>query len=193
MTTTLIERNIMSMEVKQLRQTSGLTQKEFCTRYQIPLKTLQNWETDSDSPSARKCPPYVVLLLAKAVMADFSVARNLLESNIDERHLATIEQAKSKIRKSPLSKHVKDVLLYGSTARGQSKHSSDVDILMILDNRIKNYKRTNDLISYLKGNISSDDYTLPEVDLHVVFDEKWKEANDAYFSNVKKEGFSIWN
>ena len=182
----------MGMEIKQLRQTSGLTQKEFCTRYQIPLKTLQNWETDSVT-SSRKCPPYVALLLAKAVMSDFPVARNLLEANIDERHLATIEQAKSKIRKSPLSKHVKDVRLYGSTARGQSKHSSDVDILMILDNRIKNYKRTNDWISYLKGNISSDDYTLPEVDLHIVFDEKWKEANDAYFSNIKKEGFSIWN
>ena len=181
------------MEIKQLRHISGLTQKEFSGRYKIPLKTLQNWETENDVPSARKCPMYVNYLLEKAIMADFPVARNLIEANIDERHLTAIEHAKSKIRKSPLSKYVKDVVLYGSTARGQSKHSSDVDLLMVLDKRIKNFKKCNDWIIYLKGNISSDDFTLPEADLHVVFDEKWWEQNDAYFSNIKKEGFSIWN
>ena len=99
----------------------------------------------------------------------------------------------AKIRKSPLSRYVKDVVLYGSTARGQSKHSSDVDMLMVLDSSVKNYRKYNDWITYLKGNISSDDYRLPEADLHVAFDEKWKERGNAYFSNIKKEGFSIWN
>ena len=181
------------MTIKRLRQTSGLTQKEFCERYRIPLKTLQNWEADSDQPSARTCPQYVEYLLAIAVMADFPIVKRLLEANVDERHLATIEQALAKIRKSPLSRYVKDVVLYGSTARGQSKHSSDVDMLMVLDNCVKNYRKYNDWITYLKGNISSDDYRLPEADLHVVFDEKWMEKSNAYFSNIKKEGFSIWS
>ena len=181
------------MDIKRLRQTTGLNQKEFSERYRIPLRTLQNWETDSDLPSARTCPQYVEFLLAKAVMSDFPVARNLLEANIDDRHLATIEQAIATIRKSPLAKYVKDVVLYGSTARGQSKHSSDVDMLMVLDGCVKNYKKYNDWITYLKGNISSDDYRLPEADLHVAFDEKWKESGNAFFSNIKKEGFSIWN
>ena len=101
--------------------------------------------------------------------------------------------AKDKIRKSPLSKYVKDVVLYGSTARGDSKPSSDVDILLVLDGGIKNNRKYNDWITYLKGNISSEDYTMPEVDLHVVLDENWDRKNNAYFSNIKKEGFSIWS
>lgn len=193
MTNTLNECYFEVVNIKRLRQTTGLNQKEFSERYRIPLRTLQNWETDDNMPSARKCPQYVSYLLEKAVMMDFPVAGHLIEANVDDRHLATIEQAVAKIRKSPLAKYVKDVVLYGSTARGQSKHSSDVDMLMVLDSCVKNYKKYNDWITYLKGNISSDDYRLPEADLHVAFDEKWKESGNAYFSNIKKEGFSIWN
>ena len=181
------------MEVKTLRQITGLTQKEFSTRYQIPLKTLQNWESDADCPSARNCPRYVIFLLEKAVTADFKVARNLLGAKIDERHLTAIEEAKAKIRRSPLAKYVKDVMLYGSTARGTARHSSDIDLLMILNDDVKNDRNAHEWITYLKGNISSEDFTLPETDLHVVYEAKWKEKNDAFFSNVKKEGFSIWN
>ena len=189
----LNERKIPTMEVKTLRQMTGLTQKEFCARYQIPLKTLQNWEADESLPSARKCPQYVVFLLEKAVRTDFKVARNMLDANIDERHLMAIEEAKIKIRKSPLAKYVRDVMLYGSTARGKARHNSDIDLLMILDNDLKKNRKAHEWITYLKGNISSEDFTLPETDLHVVYEEKWKEKNDAFFSNIKKEGFSIWN
>ena len=181
------------MEIKRLRHSSGLTQKEFSSRYQIPLKTIQNWEADRTLPSARTCPPYVVALLKSAIMADFPVARNLLEADVDMPHLIAIEQAKDKILKSPLSGYVKDVVLYGSTARGKAKPTSDVDILLVLDERIKKKNKYNDWISSLKGNISSDDYTIPEADLHVVFDENWRNNKDAYFSNIKKEGFSIWS
>ena len=192
MTIMLNERNNPIMEIKMLRQTSGLTQREFSERYRIPIKTLQNWEADESLASARKCPQYVVYLLQKAIIADFPVAKNLLEANIDERHLAAIEHARAKILKSPLAKYVKDVVLYGSTARGQAKPSSDVDMLMVLDKAIKNYKKYQAWLTYLKGNISSDDYTMPEADLHVVFDENWDDNNEAYFMNIKKEGFSIW-
>ncbi len=193
LTITLNERNNPIMEIKRIRYSSGLTQKEFSTRYRIPMKTLQNWESDRMSSSARKCPPYVAYLLEKAVAADYPVAGKLLEADIDVPHLATIEDARDNIRKSPLSKYVKDVVLYGSTARGQAKPSSDVDILLVLDEAVKSHRKYNDWITYLKGNISSEDYTLPETDLHVVFDENWKENGNAYFSNIRKEGFSIWN
>lgn len=182
-----------SMEIKKLRHLSGLTQKEFSARYKIPMKTLQNWETGSGLPSARKCPQYVSFLLEKAVMADFPVVKNLIAANIDNRHFSTLEYAMERISKSSLSKYVKDVVLYGSTARGDAKPSSDVDLLLVLDDKIKNYKRYNDVITYLKGNISTDDYSLPEADLHVVYDETWKNNFNAYFFNVRKEGFSIWH
>ncbi len=181
------------MDVKRIRQVSGLTQKEFSDRYRIPLKTLQNWEADSSLPSARACPPYVIFLLEKAVKEDFPNTKTLMEADIDSRHLTAINHAKAKIQRSPLAKYVRDVLLYGSTARGQSKPSSDVDILLVLDERVKSNRRYNDWITYLKGNISSDDFRLPEADLHVVFGDNWQESNGAFFSNIKTEGFSIWN
>ena len=83
--------------------------------------------------------------------------------------------------------------MYGSTARGQAKPSSDVDILLVLGEEVKNHRKYNDWINYLKGNLSSDDFTMPEADLHVVFDENWTKNNSAYFFNVRKEGISIWN
>jgi predicted nucleotidyltransferase/DNA-binding XRE family transcriptional regulator len=181
------------MDVKQLRKISGMTQKAFCDRYRIPMKTLQNWETDSELSSSRTCPQYVSFLLEKAVMEDFPVVKNLINSNIDDRHLTALKYAKEKISKSSLSKYVKDVILYGSTARGQAEFSSDVDLLMILDDKIKHSKRYNNVIVYLKGNISTDDYSLPEADLHVVFYETWNNNDNVYFSNIREEGFSIWN
>lgn len=190
---TLNECIIGNMDVKQIRQVTGLTQKDFSSRYEIPMKTLQNWEAGKDSPSHRACPQYIEKLLEKAVRTDFPEKARLLDSNIDENHLKAIRQAKAKIRKSPLSDYVKDVYLYGSTAKGKARSNSDIDLLMILDENVKLKTRYNDWITYLKGNISSDDYNMPETDLHVAFGDSWKQSNDAYFSNVREEGFSIWN
>lgn len=47
------------MTVKELRQQTGLTQGEFAARFQIPLRTLQHWESGDRMP-----PDYVVKLLA---------------------------------------------------------------------------------------------------------------------------------
>lgn len=62
-----------------------------------------------------------------------------------------------------------------------------------MDDDVKDNKSAHEWITYLKGNISSEDFILPETDLHVTYESKWKEKNDAFFSNIKKEGFSIWN
>ncbi len=32
-----------------------------------------------------------------------------------------------------------------------------------------------------------------DICFHVALGESWKQSNDAYFSNIRKEGFSIWN
>lgn len=50
--------------IKALRQSTGLSQAAFCERFDIPNRTLENWETGSRTP-----PPYVVKLLEAAVKA----------------------------------------------------------------------------------------------------------------------------
>lgn len=181
------------MDVKQLRRSTELTQKEFCSYYGIPLRTLQNWESEKNNQNSRSCPSYVLKLLEKAVRADFPHSGKLLDANIDSLHLLALKVAKDNIKKSPLAPYVKDVLLYGSTARGTAKASSDIDLLLVLDEKVKSEKHYTDWINYLKGNISSSDFNVPEADLHIAFGDAWRENSNAFFTNVTQEGFSIWN
>lgn len=49
-----------------IRAVTGLNKKEFTSRYKIPYRTWQNWEL-----GIAPCPEYVLLLLDRAVQADF--------------------------------------------------------------------------------------------------------------------------
>lgn len=53
--------------IKALRRSTGLTQKNFSSRYGIPMRTYQAWETGEATP-----PEYVVKLLSRAVAEDFT-------------------------------------------------------------------------------------------------------------------------
>ncbi len=50
------------MNIKEMREKLGLTQQMFADRYNIPKRTIENWETGK-----RKAPPYVMELLQNAV------------------------------------------------------------------------------------------------------------------------------
>lgn len=50
----------------KIRAATGLNKKEFTARYKIPYRTWQNWEL-----GIAPCPEYVLLLLDRAVQADF--------------------------------------------------------------------------------------------------------------------------
>jgi len=46
------------MNIKKLRTLTGMTQKKFADYFDIPLRTLQNWEGGQ-----RKPPDYLIKLL----------------------------------------------------------------------------------------------------------------------------------
>ena len=48
--------------LKELRDATGMTQKEFANRYGRPLSTLRKWEQGESSPA-----PYVLNLLAQTI------------------------------------------------------------------------------------------------------------------------------
>ena len=50
------------LTIRDIRRETGLTQAAFGERYCIPRRTIEDWER-----GARSCPPYVRLLLARAV------------------------------------------------------------------------------------------------------------------------------
>ena len=50
------------MNIKEIREKTGLNKKEFSEKYCIPYRTIQNWEDGQRNP-----PEYVVTLLARVV------------------------------------------------------------------------------------------------------------------------------
>lgn len=63
-------------EIRELRLITGLTQTKFGELYDIPMRTIQNWELGVTTP-----PPYVVNLLRRAVKEDI----HLLEEQKREK------------------------------------------------------------------------------------------------------------
>ena len=44
--------------IKELRQQSGMTQKDFSEYFGIPKRTIEDWDR-----GARKCPEYLIALM----------------------------------------------------------------------------------------------------------------------------------
>lgn len=53
------------MRINELRNMLGITQSEFAARYNIPLRTVQNWETGKRIP-----PTYIIELLETRIKSD---------------------------------------------------------------------------------------------------------------------------
>ena len=51
--------------IKEIRGLTGLSQSKFCAALDIPVRTLQKWETGESN-----CPKYVVDLIAYRVQHD---------------------------------------------------------------------------------------------------------------------------
>ena len=56
------------MTTKELREHLNISRAEFSRRYNIPIRTLENWESGKS-----KCPDYVRQLLERAVLEDCEV------------------------------------------------------------------------------------------------------------------------
>lgn len=56
------------MTVKEIRKITGLSQAAFASKYEIPTRTVEDWEA-----GARKPAPYLVKLLERVVCEDYDV------------------------------------------------------------------------------------------------------------------------
>lgn len=54
------------MTIKEIRDLTRLSQKDFSEKYHIPKRSIENWETGS-----RKCPQYVMELLEFRVKSEY--------------------------------------------------------------------------------------------------------------------------
>lgn len=56
------------MTISEIRAIAGLNKTDFAKRYNIPYRTVQNWELGT-----RECPEYVLQLLERVVKEDFLI------------------------------------------------------------------------------------------------------------------------
>ena len=68
------------MEIREMRKSLGDTQSEFAARYNIPFRTVQNWETGT-----RKPPEYIVSLLEHRVEEDLINRKTAVLPKYDPR------------------------------------------------------------------------------------------------------------
>ncbi len=61
------------MNIRDMRLRLGDTQSEFAARYNIPFRTVQNWEI-----GVRKLPQYLISLLENRVQADLINRRTVI-------------------------------------------------------------------------------------------------------------------
>jgi len=66
----------MYQNIKEIRESTGMSQKAFANMYGIPISTLRNWEQGSNSPA-----PYVVHLLARALPNKNPQLREIIGKN----------------------------------------------------------------------------------------------------------------
>lgn len=63
-----------SKKIKELRESTGMNRKEFCDYFQIPYRTVTEWERDN-----RHAPEYVLRLLEYYIRME-----NLVKEKVDE-------------------------------------------------------------------------------------------------------------
>ena len=66
-------------KIKELRERPGMNRKEFCEYFQIPYRTVTEWERDT-----RHAPEYVLRLLEYYIRVE-NLAKEQRVGNTDER------------------------------------------------------------------------------------------------------------
>ncbi|MGN0483404.1 MAG: nucleotidyltransferase family protein [Lachnospiraceae bacterium] len=111
---------------------------------------------------------------------------------MNARQLNALDYAKNEICKSDLFPFIKNIILFGSCARGEEHFESDVDLLLVLDEDIKKIPEYSSMIHLLKGSVSSSEFDAVETDLKVMIGEDWRTDPSTFCQFVRKEGIEIW-
>lgn len=64
-------------KIKELRESTGMNRKEFCKYFQIPYRTVTEWELDN-----RHAPEYVLRLLEYYIQYEFIKKENMEDESV---------------------------------------------------------------------------------------------------------------
>lgn len=84
------------------------------------------------------------------------------------------------------NKYIKRIVLFGSVARGEDNDDSDIDILIISDNRVQ----IEDIISDEKYEIINTYREL--ISAHIITQKHYEDTKDySFLTNIRKEGIIL--
>lgn len=120
----------MDLMIKEARMEYGLTQKDLSEITDIPLRTIENWESGKRTPS-----PWV----EKMVLCYLKqYPKNQHGIVTKTKGIYEVNQIKEALLPLTFKYDINKIILYGSYAKGKQEPLSDIDL--VVDGNIKGIK-----------------------------------------------------
>ncbi|MDI6453794.1 nucleotidyltransferase domain-containing protein [Peloplasma aerotolerans] len=120
----------MDMIIKEARAEYGLTQKELSEITDIPLRTIENWESGKRTPS-----PWVEKMVYNYLK---QYPKNQYGIITETKGIYEVNQIREALLPLTFKYDIKKIILYGSYAKGKQEPQSDIDL--VVDGNIKGIK-----------------------------------------------------
>jgi len=118
------------MIIKEARTEYGLTQKELSEITDIPLRTIENWESGKRTPS-----PWVEKMVYNYLK---QYPKNQYGIITETKGIYEVNQIREALLPLTFKYDIKLFILYGSYSRGKQEPQSDIDL--VVDGNIKGIK-----------------------------------------------------
>ena len=176
--------------LKNIREKTGISQKNLAKYFNIPIRTIQDWEQGKRIP-----PDYTIAMMLRILDVEgiISLQDSLnpyeLQNKIikSPRHQEALNHALSAIKNSPVSPYITSIYLFGSCSRHSEKYHSDIDILLELHPSIKEKKEYRIPLRLIKSDVATNNVSDPDVDLKIVFGDDWKHSKMLFYENIRKD------
>lgn len=120
----------MDLMIKEARAEYGLTQKELSEITDIPLRTIENWESGKRTPS-----PWVEKMVY-SYLKQYPKNQNGIVT--ETKGIYEVNQIKDALLPLTIKYDINKIILYGSYATGKQEPLSDIDL--VVDGNIKGIK-----------------------------------------------------
>ena len=120
----------MNLMIKEARAEYGLTQKELSEITDIPLRTIENWESGKRTPS-----PWVEKMVY-SYLKQYPKNQNGIVT--ETKGIYEVNQIKDALLPLTIKYDLNKIILYGSYAKGKQEPLSDIDL--VVDGNIKGIK-----------------------------------------------------
>ena len=113
---------------------------------------------------------------------------NILPKTLTDKELKFLKTLKSKLKEELVDSYI-DLVLFGSKARGDSNKNSDIDLLLVINN-----KQCIDKADEVLFDVQMQ-YDIYNVNILIYLENNYKNqlnnSKNLFFGNVKKEGIHI--